>query len=246
MWGGGCRSGASLAPASDARMRLRERPLVCAVSNRRLLDPDDELACERLVEWAAALARAGVDLLQIRERGLDDRRYAPLVRQVVAATRGSGTSVVVNDRADIAMASGADGVHLPASGLPPHRVREIVPAGFLVGQSIHDAGEAAAVERDGGADYLVFGTVFLSASKPAAHHVSGVGELRRACEAVTLPVLAIGGITVERARDAAAAGAAGVAAIGLFAGWPPEDIAGTVTAIRQGFPGLPGGGVRAD
>jgi thiamine-phosphate pyrophosphorylase len=222
-------------------MRLRERPLVCAVSNRRALAEDDELACERLVRWAAALARAGVDLLQIRERGLDDGRYASLMRQVVAATRGRNTAVLVNDRLDIALASGADGVHLPASGLPPKHVRPLVPAGFVVGRSVHEPGEAVAIERDGGADYLVFGTVFPSASKPPDHPVSGVAGLRRACEAVRVPVLAIGGITLERAREAAAAGAAGVAAIGLFSRRSPDDIAGTVTAIREALSGVPGG-----
>jgi thiamine-phosphate pyrophosphorylase len=227
-------------------MRLREHPLVCAISNRRLFAEDDESACERLVDWAAGLALGGIDILQIRERGLDDGRYARLVRRVVAVTRGRNTAVVVNDRADIAIAAGADGVHLPASGLPADRVRHLVPEGFLVGRSVHDAEEASAVERSGGADYLVFGTVFPSGSKPAEHHVAGTGELRRTCQAVGLPVLAVGGITVDRAGDAAAAGAAGVAAIGLFARVSPEDVEAVVTGIRQRFSRVAGERRRAD
>jgi thiamine-phosphate pyrophosphorylase len=221
-------------------MRLRQRPLVCAISNRRLFAEDDGRACEQLADWAAALAHADIDLLQIRERGLEDGRYVQLVRRIVAATRGSNTAVVVNDRADVAIAAGADGVHLPASGLPPERVRPFVRDGFLVGRSVHEAGEATAVERSGGADYLVFGTVFPSASKPADHRVAGTGELRRACQAVGLPVLAVGGITVDTAREAAAVGAAGVAAIGLFARVPPADLARVVASIRQGFLGVGG------
>jgi thiamine-phosphate pyrophosphorylase len=191
-------------------------PLISAVTNRRLLGERDPEACARLLEWSAAVARAGVDILQIRERGLDDGSLARLVRGVVAATAGSGARVLVNDRPDIAVAAGAAGVHLSSSGPPAAAVRRIAPDGFVIGRSVHAGDDLAALERDGGCDYLMFGTVFPSASKPADHHIAGVEELRRACAATSLPVLAIGGITVPLAARAARAGAAGVAAIGLF------------------------------
>jgi thiamine-phosphate pyrophosphorylase len=224
------------------------RPLISAITSRRLLSKRDGEACERLVEWSAAVARAGVDILQIRERGLDDASLARLVRNVLAAAAGSRVKVLVNDRTDIALATGAAGVHLPSSAFPAAAVRLIAPDGFLVGRSVHAGDDLAALERAGGCDYLTFGTVFPSTSKPADHRTAGVEELRRACAATSLPVLAIGGVTVPLAAEAARAGAAGVAAIGLFLdGWRPEScpdgtndgraarLADTVTALRTTF-----------
>jgi thiamine-phosphate pyrophosphorylase len=199
------------------------RPLVAAVSNRRLLSERDDEACEQLVEWSAAIGRADVDILQIRERGLDDGSLARLVCHVLGATAGTRVRVLVNERTDIALATGAAGVHLPSSAPAAATVRRIAPTGFLIGRSVHAGDDVAALERAGGCDYLTFGTVFSSTSKPADHRPAGVGELRRVCAATSLPVLAIGGVTVTLAAQAAGAGAAGVAAIGLFLDpWRPE------------------------
>jgi thiamine-phosphate pyrophosphorylase len=224
------------------------QPLISAISNRRLLSDRDGQACERLVAWSAAVARAGIDILQIRERGLDDASLARLVRDVLAAAAGSRVKVLVNDRTDIALATGAAGVHLPSSALPAAAVRRIAPDGFLIGRSVHVGDDLAALERAGGCDYLTFGTVFPSTSKPAGHEPAGVEGLRRACAATSLPVLAIGGVTSPRAAQAAGAGAAGVAAIGLFLdSWRPgrptgstddgraAQLADTVTALRATF-----------
>jgi thiamine-phosphate pyrophosphorylase len=95
-----------------------------------------------------------------------------------------------------------------------------VPAGFLVGRSVHTVDEAEETERAGGCDYLIFGTVFPSVTKGIDHAVAGVDMLAAVCARVRLPVLAIGGVTVERAVEAAGSGAAGIAAIDLFAGLP--------------------------
>jgi thiamine-phosphate pyrophosphorylase len=192
-------------------------PIIMAISDRRLLEKDDQKAGDRLVAWASVVARAGVDLIQIRERGLDDRRLVALVREVCDAVRGSEARVVVNERTDIALAAGAAGVHLPGSAPQPSRVRAIVPRGFLVGRSVHSEEEAVLAERDGGCDYLVFGTVFPSSSKPAGHPVAGVNALRAIAERVRLPVVAVGGVDAVRATEVAKAGAGGIAAIGLFA-----------------------------
>jgi thiamine monophosphate synthase len=104
---------------------------------------------------------------------------------------------------------------------------------------VHDAAEAAAVGRGGGLDYLICGTIFQTASKGAGHRVSGLDSLARACAAVSVPVLAIGGITLDRLEDVAKAGAAGVAAIGLFIppGGVPLDrhLATTVETCRRVF-----------
>jgi thiamine-phosphate pyrophosphorylase len=164
-------------------------------------------------QQAAAAARAGVDLVQVRERGLEDRALVALAVALRDAMSGAGARMIVNDRIDVALAAGANGVHLPASALPCARARAIVPDGFLVGRSVHSAAEAVTAEGSGGCDYLIFGTVFESASKPAGHRVAGVRALAEVCAAVRLPVLAIGGITTARIPDVVRAGAAGIAAV---------------------------------
>src|SRR5262245_26997762 len=193
-------------------------PIIMAVSDRTRLGADsDDTACNRLVEWAGAVAAAGVDVIQIREQGLADRRLDALVRDVVEASRSTTARVVVNERTDVALVAGAAGVHLPSSAPSGERVRTIVPAGFLVGRSIHPADRPMLHERAAGCDYLVFGTVFPSASKGDAHPVAGVASLRAITESSQHPVLAIGGIGLVHVEEAARAGAAGIAAIGLFA-----------------------------
>ena len=163
----------------------------------------------------ASAVSAGVDLIQIREPGLCDRALLDLVRCAVDAARGSGSLILVNDRLDVALAAGAAGVHLPGSSVPAPLMRRRLPPGFLLGRSVHSASEAARVAAGGGVDYLTMGTVYASASKPG-RVPCGLGALAAAARAVRLPVLAIGGVTVDNMREVMNAGAAGAAAIGLF------------------------------
>lgn len=195
---------------------MEQRPLVMLVTDRRRFGPDEGRACDGLVRAARLAAQAGVDLIQVREEALDDRRLLSLVRRVIDAVHGTVARVLVNERTDVAMAAGAAGVHLPAAAVAASRVRTIAPPGFLIGRSVHREDEAVTAEQGGGCDYLLFGTVFPSASKPPRHPVAGLAALERVCSRVRLPVLAIGGITGERIGYAARAGAAGFAAIGLF------------------------------
>ena len=219
------------------------RPVVSMVTDRRRYRArTDQDRIERLIEDAARAARAGVDLIQVRERGLDDRTLLALVRRIGTACAGSRAILLVNGRSDIALAAAAGGVHLPASSPSASRVREIVPSGFVIGRSVHRAAEARAGEQTGGSDYLIFGTVYPSAGKPAGHPSSGPEALRRVCHAVRLPVLAIGGVVPARAHEIAAAGAAGIAAIGMFVtteqdGGEDADqtIAASVAAVRRAF-----------
>jgi thiamine-phosphate pyrophosphorylase len=211
-------------------------PLITAVSDRRRLSPRDGEACELLVAWAAAVARAGVDIIHLRERDLTDATLAAMVGQIVAATAGTSAVVVVNDRTDIALAAGCAGVHLPASAPPAHVVRRVAPAPFLIGRSVHGGDDPAAL-AGADCDYVTFGTVFPSASKPAGHRAAGLDALRQACAGTSVPVQAIGGIDLANAADVARAGAAGVAAIGLFldgwsAGQPDVRLAAIVTQLR--------------
>ncbi len=187
----------------------------------------------RILAAIAAAARAGATLIEIREPGLDDRALVALVRRAIEATAGTPARVLVNDRADVAIAASAAGVHLRGSSAPASRVRGIAPPAFLIGRSVHAVDEARAVAAEGGCDYLMFGTVYPSASKPSGHRAAGLSPLRAVCDAVALPVLAIGGITEARAPAAARAGAAGLAAIGLFA--DPASAALAVAALRRAF-----------
>jgi thiamine-phosphate pyrophosphorylase len=186
-----------------------------------------------LLGLIATAARAGIDLIQIRERDLDAGALAGLTKDAIAAVAGTAARIVVNDRLDVALAAGAGGLHLRGNGLPAARARTIAPPGFLIGRSVHSEDEAAEVEAAGGCDYLMFGTVFPSASKPADHRAAGVDALARVCARVRTPVIAVGGITGSVAADVRHAGAAGVAAIGAFK--PGSDPVEFVRAVRASF-----------
>lgn len=187
-------------------------PVMCMVAHRA---PGDATGA-RLVRRVEAAARAGVHLIQIRERDLDGGALTRLVVHCVEAVRATSTRIVVNDRLDVALAAGAHGVHLRGDSMAAARVRAIAPPGFLVGRSVHTALEAGRVAAAGGLDYLIFGHVFATPSKPDAE-AAGLDRLAAAVEGTPLPVLAIGGVSSRNARQVAGTGAAGFAAIGLFA-----------------------------
>jgi len=158
-------------------------------------------------------ARAGVDWIQIREKDLDARALAELVQE--ALRRCGNAKILVNSRADIALACGAAGLHLPADSPPPSAWRPICPPGFLIGVSCHSVEELREAERHG-ASYALFSPVFRPLSKDDARPPHGLEGLRLACASVRIPVLALGGITEENSPLCLEAGAAGVAGITLF------------------------------
>jgi thiamine-phosphate pyrophosphorylase len=158
---------------------------------------------------------AGVDMLQIREKDLPAGELYRLTMQVLDLPNPHGTLVFVNSRVDVALAAGAHGVHLPANALAPAEVRRIGPAGFKVGVSCHTVEEARRAAEEG-ADFAVFGPVFEPLSKAGLAPPAGLEGLRQACGGSGIPVLALGGITAERALECVGRGAAGVAAISLF------------------------------
>jgi thiamine-phosphate pyrophosphorylase len=180
-----------------------------------------------VVEQCRDAVQAGVDLIQVRERDLEGAALSVLVAEVVRLTRATGTRVVVNERLDVALACGADGVHLRGDSISAARARSMAPAGFLIGRSVHGADEA--VRTALGVDYLIAGTVFPTPSKPGRHEFLGIEGLAAIGRAVTVPVLAIGGVSMNRIGLVAEAGAAGLAAIGLFL----EDGAGLAAVVRE-------------
>lgn len=203
-------------------------PILCAVTDRRRLP---------ILAHVAAAVDAGIDWVQIREPDLPAAELYEVVGHAVAEVNGSSTRIIVNDRLDVALAAGAHGVHLRATSFDASRARALVAAkdlrDFLIGRSVHDVEEAVEAEAGGGLDYLIFGTIFPTASKPEGHPLAGPEALRAAVAACRLPVLGIGGITPKNVDQVAATGAAGVAAIGLFLG--SHSIDADIASIRRSF-----------
>ena len=164
----------------------------------------------RAVEW-------GVDFIQIREKDLEDLALFELTRQVLAAARGSKCLVLVNGRADIALAAGAHGVHLPSTGLQISDLRKWFPRDLLIGVSVHTMAEIrrACAQH---ADYLLLGHLFPTESKLGYGSPLGLRRLREACCSVSVPIFGLGGIKPESIGSVLDCGAAGVAGIGLFQG----------------------------
>jgi thiamine-phosphate pyrophosphorylase len=194
------------------------RPCVYVVTDRRRLAPDartirDEIAA--LEAWLDAALDAEVDVIQLRERDLDGGPLRDLTARLCDRARGRRTRILVNDRADVAVSAGADGVHLRADSAPLDRVRILAPNGWILGRSVHTASEARAA-GDAGADYVLFGTVFGGGTKGDAIRLAGLEALTDVVRVSRAPVIAIGGIDADRAASCVAAGAAGVAAISIF------------------------------
>jgi thiamine-phosphate pyrophosphorylase len=195
------------------------KPLLCYVTDRQSLTGVSDLAIELQLQKIEQAKNAGVDWIQLREKDLSGRELAILVEQANLRA-GSGSAVLVNDRLDVACATGSSGVHLGEHSLPVDEARQLVSKrcareNFILGVSAHSL-EGAIQSAHAGADYVIFGPVYETPSKASFGRPQGVPRLREVCKRLTIPVLAIGGITLENAGDCFAAGAAGIAAIRLF------------------------------
>ena len=213
---------------------LTRKPLLCYVTDRRSLAESPTLARNLQLEKIEQAAKAGVDWVQIREKDLSGRGLAKLTEQAIQRA-GSDSSVLVNDRLDVARAAGAAGVHLGGNSLSPSEVRKLVNRGgaranFLIGVSAHSL-EGAVQAEQAGADYVIFGPVYTTPSKASFGEPQGVQRLKEICKRLTIPVLAIGGITVENAAECVGAGVAGIAAIRLFQ--DGQDLDAVVKELRK-------------
>jgi thiamine-phosphate diphosphorylase len=180
-------------------------PRLHLISNRRVC------ALDRLPVVARAAVACGADAIHIRERDLPDDELLSVVRSVQTALTGTDCVVMVNSRVDIALRSGADGVHLPEHGSSPDEARKLLPDGSLIGQSVHSRESALRAEQ-GGADYLIAGHVFETGSKPGQSG-RGLEFIRQVSGAVHIPVIAIGGITPDNVAQVIDAGAFGAAVL---------------------------------
>ena len=188
----------------------------------------------RILQLVEAAVAAGITLIQLREKNLTTRVLFELARRAAHITQGSATRLLVNDRGDVAQAAGADGAHLSSGSLESRVVRQTFGEEFLIGASTHSAAEVRAA-RDGGADFVVFGPVFETVSKRIYGEPVGLEKLSEAArELEPFPIIALGGVTLENARDCLRAGARGVAAIRLFND-PAKlsQIVGTVLSKRE-------------
>ena len=181
-----------------------------------------------------SLARAGARLIQLRVKGLSDRRWLAMAGAALAADRASGAYLVVNDRADIARIAGADGLHVGQDDLAGTDARAVVGPGVLLGVSTHNLDQLAAAATEA-VDYLAIGPVFPTRTKDNPDPVVGLEMVRRARAATTRPLVAIGGITRANARSVVEAGADGVAVISDLLDAP--DLARAFTELAAAIRG---------
>jgi thiamine-phosphate pyrophosphorylase len=165
-----------------------------------------------IVDVVRAALRGGAPSIQLRGKEQPAREQVALARALLEETRAAGALLWVNDRLDVALAAGADGVHLGQDDLPVEAARRIVPPGFLVGISAETPELALAAQR-GGADYVGAGPVYETGSKADAGTAVGCERIARVAAAVRIPVVGIGGISAGNAGEVVRAGAAGVAVI---------------------------------
>jgi len=190
-----------------------------------------QIGSQRLGDLIAAAIDAGVDWVQIREKDLPARRLLPLAEAAAAHARRAGRArVIVNDRLDVALAASAHGVHLGTRSMPAQVVRTLVPRDFRIGVSCHSLEESLAAQA-AGADYILLGPIFATPSKLAYGAPLGLAKLREVASQVTVPVFALGGITIDTAVACRANGASGIAAIRLFQECP--SLEGLVQKLRQ-------------
>jgi len=213
--------------------------LLYYITDRAQLPGSQSEKRERLLTATRTAARAGIDLIQLREKDLPARELEALARAMMQELKKfPQTRLLVNSRTDVAIAAGAHGVHLPADDISASEARVIfAKAGVihpLIGVSCHTAAEVALAESHG-ADFAVFGPVFEKEKDGKKMHAAGLAGLRDACSrppaaAARMPVLALGGVSLENAAACLACGAAGVAAIRLF---QMENIAEVIHQLRK-------------
>ncbi len=207
-------------------------PILYLITGGRTTDATTETSEEfgKLLALVAAAVSARLDLIQLREKNLKARVLYKLTARAAEITRGSATNLFVNDRADIARAGGANGVHLTTRSLEPQIIRRTFGADFLIGVSTHSLKEARAA-RDGGADFAVFGPVFETDSKAQYGLPLGLEKLAEVTgKLAPFPILALGGVSLENASQCLDAGASGIAAIRLFS--DPARLAAAAREIR--------------
>ncbi len=215
----GQRRGRSEGGEAPLRLSQNDGPLGFSL----YLITDRKAARRPLPEVVEECLGAGLAAVQLREKDLAVRELLVLGAQLHDSTRRHGARLIVNDRADVALASGADGVQRTHASLPVSALRRITPPGFLIGASVHSLAGARAAESEG-ADFLLFGPVYDTPSKRQYGAPQGLAALAEVTASVSRPVLGVGGITPARVAAVLGAGARGVAVISaILAADRPAD-----------------------
>lgn len=186
--------------------------MICKTNLRLYLVTDPDHIAGDIVSAVSSAIAGGVTMVQLRAKSLTDREFLALAIRLHRLCENGGVPFLVNDRLDIALASGADGIHLGVDDLPVRRVREIAGNEFIIGFSA-DADDQITSAREEGCTYLGVGPVFRTSTKDDAGDPLGMTELTRRCELSSVPVVGIGGINAMNARNVIRAGAAGVAVV---------------------------------
>lgn len=202
---------------------MLDRLHLCVITDAMLAPGRDHVAIAR-----AALA-GGADMIQLRDKAGDLRALLPQARAIQALCQFHGAIFIVNDRLDLTLAAGADGVHVGQEDLPSEAARPLLGPGRVLGVSTHSREQAEAA-RAAGADYIGFGPMFPTGTKDTGYTPRGLEALREIRAAVQLPILAIGGITLENVADVIAAGATAPAVISAVVGAP--DITAAAAQFR--------------
>ena len=197
---------------------MRCRVHLCVITDATLVPGRDHVAVAE-----AALA-GGADMIQLRDKTPDLRRLLPQARRIRAVCRAHGALFIVNDRLDLALAAGADGVHVGQDDLPATVARRLLGPDLILGVSTHDRAQAGAA-AGAGADYIGFGPMFGTHTKDTGYTPRGTAMLREIRETVRVPIVAIGGITLENIGEVIAAGADAPAVISAVAGAPDVAVA---------------------
>ena len=195
-----------------------------------LVTPPDE-DFDTTLGIAGRALQGGISGIVVRRPGATANEVFEMTRRLRPATRREGCLLIVSDRADVALAADADGVHLGQRSLPTAAARRVLKKGMILGRSVHNLDEAGQAETEG-ADYLFLGPVFETNSHPGQPAL-GLEPYREAVLRSKIPVLAIGGVTGENIRLIAQAGGSGAAAIGAYYG--AEDAAESARAFRAAF-----------
>jgi thiamine-phosphate pyrophosphorylase len=194
-----------------------------AIDYSLYLIADTEFVSGRdLLEVIESAVRGGATIVQIRAKGFPFGEFIELGRRAAAVLKRRRVPLLINDRVDVALACGAAGVHLGQEDMPLTLARRVLSAGTIIGVSVNTAEEAVTAEREG-ADYVGAGPVFSTSTKATALPVLGLEGVRRVKSSVRIPVVAVGGITDENARQVRAAGADGIAVVSAILGAPDTE-----------------------
>jgi thiamine-phosphate pyrophosphorylase len=184
----------------------------------------DEALSKGLTHFQIAerAVRGGATVIQLRDKSLGGRELLATALKIKKITQKAGVLFIVNDRLDVALASGADGVHLGQDDLPLKDALKLVPKGFIIGITVHDVAEALVAQK-GGASYLGLSPIFQTGSKDDAGAACGLQMIKEVKKRVSIPVVGIGGIKASNAREVLEAGADGIAVISAVVSQPDVE-----------------------